>query len=374
MRRIVIAALLAVLSNSAFALCPAVLTDCPFPVFRSLTLGGNLNMGDNLSIIMSSDATKTLSFQSSPNAVVLTNVILQPNLGVQIPAGQPLILNSASGTAIINYDTSLNRVRLQNVPFQIDGALYMPGGNITLAGALSVGNGILVNGAYSGTTDPALSFAGATFAAGAPALILGDNSLLQLSTANTGFALAASTATNSVNLTYNGATQFSVDNSGNVTINGHLNQSTAFQGLQTFTAGLTVSGGTATFAGPVIGNGTNTFASIAVGDGGSGEADISVAGTGNLFMKMGATALFRVAANNVSVIDALGNGDILLNSASTLATNATAGFLHIPSTTAAPTGTPANTTPGCEWNKGTHTMNCYDGAAWYHATWVSGAL
>jgi hypothetical protein len=68
-----------------------------------------------------------------------------------------------------------------------------------------------------------------------------------------------------------------------------------------------------------------------------------------------------------------GAGDVLLNSASALATNATAGFVHLPHTTAAPTGTPANTTPGCEWNTATHVLNCYDGSAWYHFTGAAGA-
>jgi hypothetical protein len=68
-----------------------------------------------------------------------------------------------------------------------------------------------------------------------------------------------------------------------------------------------------------------------------------------------------------------GAGDLLANSATALATSATAGFLHLPHTTAAPTGTPTNTTPGCEWNTATHTLNCYDGAAWYHFTGTSGA-
>jgi hypothetical protein len=66
-------------------------------------------------------------------------------------------------------------------------------------------------------------------------------------------------------------------------------------------------------------------------------------------------------------------GDFLANSASALATGATQGFLHLPHTTGAPTGTPANTTPGCEWNTSSHTLNCYDGSAWYHFTGTSGA-
>ena len=68
-----------------------------------------------------------------------------------------------------------------------------------------------------------------------------------------------------------------------------------------------------------------------------------------------------------------GAGDVLLNSASVLSTNATAGFVHLPHTSAAPTGTPSNTTPGCEWNTTTHVLNCYDGSAWYHFTGTSGA-
>ena len=68
-----------------------------------------------------------------------------------------------------------------------------------------------------------------------------------------------------------------------------------------------------------------------------------------------------------------GAGDALMNSATPLATTATAGFLHLPNTTAAPTGTPTNTTPGCEWNTGTHTLNCYDGTSWYHFAGTAGA-
>jgi hypothetical protein len=72
-------------------------------------------------------------------------------------------------------------------------------------------------------------------------------------------------------------------------------------------------------------------------------------------------------------IQMIGSGDLLANSATALATSATAGFLHLPHTTAAPTGTPTNTTPGCEWNTGTHTLNCYDGSSWYHFTGTAGA-
>lgn len=69
-----------------------------------------------------------------------------------------------------------------------------------------------------------------------------------------------------------------------------------------------------------------------------------------------------------------GAGDALLDSASTLATAATAGFVHLPHTTAAPTGTPTNTTgPACEWNTTSHSLNCYDGTGWFHVTATSGA-
>ena len=72
-------------------------------------------------------------------------------------------------------------------------------------------------------------------------------------------------------------------------------------------------------------------------------------------------------------IQMTGAGDLLANSATVLPTSATAGFIHLPHTAAAPTGTPTNTTPGCEWNTATHTLNCYDGASWYHFTGTLGS-
>ena len=69
-----------------------------------------------------------------------------------------------------------------------------------------------------------------------------------------------------------------------------------------------------------------------------------------------------------------GAGDALLNSPTALATTATAGFVHFPHSAGTPTGTPTNTTgPACQWNTSSHTLNCYDGAGWYHVTATSGA-
>ena len=65
--------------------------------------------------------------------------------------------------------------------------------------------------------------------------------------------------------------------------------------------------------------------------------------------------------------------DILLNSINAISTSATAGFVHLPHSAGTPIGTPANTTPGCEWNTSSHTMNCYDGSSWYHQGFSSGA-
>src|ERR1700757_431144 len=67
-------------------------------------------------------------------------------------------------------------------------------------------------------------------------------------------------------------------------------------------------------------------------------------------------------------------GEVIIGSGSALATAATAGFLHLPFTTAAPTGTPANIVGNsCEINTATESLNCYIGAAWYHVALTSGA-
>ena len=355
MRRIILGALLAaaIPCGQAFAVCPSTITDCPFPIFNGVTSAANINMLDNKYLVLSTDATKQFGYDTSANAVKLTNVILQTNMGVQMPQDQPLIFNEPTSTAIEVFDSSIGRIRFKNVPVQIDQTLYMPGGNIITAGYVSVGNGISVIGAYSGTADAALSFAGATFVGGAPAIIVGDNSLLQMSTSNTGFAVASNTVSNSLNITYNGTTKLALDPSGNLTIGGQLTTGSAFQGLVTFSAGITVNGGPIT-----SGSTTTVFTSNAV----NATTGIDLSGTtysGNTF--------------NDGHISFSGIGDALINSGTTLATAATTGFMHIPHTSAAPTGTPTNTTPGCEWNTGSHTMNCYDGSSWYHQTFTSTA-
>lgn len=69
-----------------------------------------------------------------------------------------------------------------------------------------------------------------------------------------------------------------------------------------------------------------------------------------------------------------GTGDLLLGNGSALATAATTGFLHLPFTTAAPTGTPATIDGNaCEFNTATETLNCYVGTGWYHVALIAGA-
>lgn len=354
MRRLILGALAALLSGPAWAVCPSTITDCPFPVFNGITSGANINMLDNKYLVISTDGTKQFGFNNSTNAAVLTNVVLQPNLGVQLPQDQPLILNATSGSnAIAVFDSALQRIRFKNVPVQIDGSLYMPGGNITTSGSLTVANGIAVIGAYTGTTDAALTFTGATFSGGAPAIVLGDNTPLQFSTGATGFAVTANSTANTLAISYNGTTKFAVDSNGNLTIAGQLTAGSAFQGLATFAQGVYISGG-----GLVMGTNQTLMASSAAN---------AVSG-----FDLSATT-FSVNSFNDGKVSFGGNGDVLLNSGVTLATAATAGFVHFPHTGAAPTGTPINTTPGCAWNTASHVMNCFDGSAWYHSTWTSGA-
>lgn len=82
---------------------------------------------------------------------------------------------------------------------------------------------------------------------------------------------------------------------------------------------------------------------------------------------------FTVDSWNDGHIQFTGAGDALMNSATPLVLSATSGFLHLPNTSGVPTGTPSNTTPGCEWNTVSHTLNCYDGASWYHFASTAGA-
>lgn len=67
-------------------------------------------------------------------------------------------------------------------------------------------------------------------------------------------------------------------------------------------------------------------------------------------------------------------GDLTVGPGTALATSATAGFFHLPFTTAAPTGTPGSILGNaCEVNTATETLNCYIGSGWYHVALTSGA-
>lgn len=354
MRRLAIAALAAFISGNAYAVCPSTITDCPFPIFNGITSAANINMLDNKALVFSTDGTKSIGYQSSNNAVVLTNSILLSNFGFATPADQPWIFNNPTNTAVVNYDSGIGRLRIKNVPLQVDGSLYLPGGNAVVAGSLSVGNGATVIGAYSGTSDPALTFANATFSGGAAAVVLGDNSALQLSTAASGFSLASNTVTGKVALTYGGSPVFTVDQSGNATFSGSLTQAGTFVGLATFNAGILLTSGSM-----VISSTTGTLIQTA---GSTATAGLDMSATtfsGNTF--------------NDGHVSFSGAGDILLNSATTLPTATTVGLLHLPHVGATPTGVPTNTTPGCVWNTVSHTLNCYDGSAWFHSTFSASA-
>jgi len=245
-------------------------------------------------------------------------------------------------------------LRVKNVPVQIDGSLYLPGGNAVVAGSLSVGNGATVIGSYSGTSDPALTFANATFSGGAAAVILGDNSSLQLSTSSSGFALTANSTSNKTILSFGGSPIFTVDQGGNAVFSGTLTQAGAFTGLATFNAGVLITNGAL-----VISSTTGTIFQSS-GPTATGGIDLTATTfSGNSFSDG------RVTFS--------GAGEVLLNSATTLATTTTTGLVHLPHVGGTPTGVPVNTTPGCLWNTVSHTLNCYDGSAWFHSTFSSSA-
>ena len=67
-------------------------------------------------------------------------------------------------------------------------------------------------------------------------------------------------------------------------------------------------------------------------------------------------------------------GDVRIGPAATaLSGTAVAGFLYLPFTGAAPTGTPTDTSPSITYDRGTHTINVYDGTGYYHLTLTNGA-
>lgn len=70
---------------------------------------------------------------------------------------------------------------------------------------------------------------------------------------------------------------------------------------------------------------------------------------------------------------ALGGEVVVGSGTSPLATNATSNFFHLPYTSAAPTGTPANVLGNaCEINTATESLNCYIGSSWYHVALTAG--
>jgi len=67
-------------------------------------------------------------------------------------------------------------------------------------------------------------------------------------------------------------------------------------------------------------------------------------------------------------------GDVLVGAGTTLTTATVVGFVHLPFTTSAPTGTPTNVLgDACEINTATQSLNCYIGSSWYHVAMTSGA-
>lgn len=224
-----------------------------------LIASAGVKLPDNQLLTMSTDGTRTLSWQASSNTFTFQNAPVQFNAGAQLTDGQSFIFNATEGTAIALYDTTLNRVRFENVPVQIDNSLYIPGGNVIASGTVAAGDGLLVTGAYSGYTNPGLNFSTSTFASGAPAIILGDNNAISFSTAATGFQLASSTTSpQKWQLTWNGAPIFSVDSNGNLTCAGTGCSSSAAQTFSnvTVTGNQTISGtlgvgGASTFTGAV---------------------------------------------------------------------------------------------------------------------------
>ncbi len=85
----------------------------------------------------------------------------------------------------------------------------------------------------------------------------------------------------------------------------------------------------------------------------------------------GQIAFYEYPVSGASVAMA---GDVLIGSGGALSAGATTDFLHLPFTTAAPTGTPANVFGNaCEINVTTESINCYIGSGWYHVALTAGA-
>ena len=84
-------------------------------------------------------------------------------------------------------------------------------------------------------------------------------------------------------------------------------------------------------------------------------------------------AVESAVVNNTLKINPQG-GDVV-HGVNNLATNATTGFLGIPSSAGAPTGTPANAAIAslCEVDSTNGGLACYYGSAWHHLAFVAGA-
>jgi hypothetical protein len=87
----------------------------------------------------------------------------------------------------------------------------------------------------------------------------------------------------------------------------------------------------------------------------------------------GCTATLTWSANKALQLNKSAN-DVLVGSGTT-ANAATTGFLGLPATPGVPTGTPLNaaSAPMLTYNKGTNTLNVYNGSAWFHVTLSAGA-
>lgn len=212
MHRLIISAIILLASHAAFAVCPTTPTDCPtLPTVNGLKTAGPIQMlTDGLLLQLSSDGLKTLSYQSSPNAIVLDNAPVQPNFGIQIPDGEPLIMNATEGTAIQRYDPVLGAVRFQNIPVQIDAGLQIPGGNLGVAGTATIGNGIKVVGDY--TTSSPLDFSTAQFATGVAAINLGTGNTINFANGPGGFQIGP--LSTELAITFNGSPVWTINNNG----------------------------------------------------------------------------------------------------------------------------------------------------------------
>lgn len=104
-------------------------------------------------------------------------------------------------------------------------------------------------------------------------------------------------------------------------------------------------------------NSTGAFPELVAG--GGLYAIFAAIGTGNVITQIGEPGF-----------------DVSIGAGTALAASATTGFLGLPFTNGAPTGTPANAAgPHCEWNDTSRSFNCYSpsAAAWYGIAMTAGA-